>query len=304
MTDARLVLRDSAEGQGRRRLALVAPDGVVACQLTIDAVQLSDGAGGVVAVGGVGNVATDPAHRRRGLASRLLERSIEEGRACGSDGMLLYGIDGFYERFGWRSCGDERWVRVPLDDARLGEAAGGSRDGTVRARAMVDADRAWIEATYAQVAARTVGARLRAADAPQWAGLEGAEVTVVERRGELAGWVWRGRGTVAERDSVARARSECAVFAELHAVDDDAMVEVVRAAAAVARAEPGDDAVELLTGAPDGHALRSVVRAGRIGGTLEDEVRPTGGAMLLPFTEAAETLVTTGGLYQFLPDRF
>lgn len=298
-----LVLEERIEARGRVRLALVSTvdgEAVDACALTVDPLSLHDGRGGRVPVGGIGNVVTAQAHRRRGLASRLLRLAIDRMQADGAAASLLYGIDGFYERFGWRSCGDERWVHVTLD--ALGAAPGPSGHG---ARALREQDRGWMRRAYEHIAASTPGAASRGADGRAWSTLDPSEVTIVERDGKPVGWAWRGRGSVAERETMAAARPGASVWAELQAVDDDAMLAVIRVAIDRARSmgdEPGR--TELVTGAPDTHPLRRLARAGRLACRFVDDIRPTGGAMLLPFTEAGEELLSAGGLFQFLPDRF
>jgi GNAT superfamily N-acetyltransferase len=60
--------------------------------------------GAALAVGGIGNVYTDPVHRTGGLASALLEHAIAAMQQHGFDVSLLFAsrLD-FYARFGWRS---------------------------------------------------------------------------------------------------------------------------------------------------------------------------------------------------------
>lgn len=287
-----LALVEREEAHGRVRLALESGADEV-CWLTVDPLRVHDGAGGTVELRGIGNVNTEPAHRRRGLASRLLEAAIERMRATGAAGSLLYGIDGFYDRFGWSSWGDERWVEVPL--AALPDRRAG--------RAMVEEDRAQLTATYATVSATTTGADDRSSGRA-WAQLRPAGVEVVERDGELVGWAWLGAGGVPERDAQQqRSEAGSVVFAELQAVDDQAMLDVLAAAARRARAhDPA--ATRIVTGAPERHPLRRLARRGAIDCRLVDEVRPHGGAMLLPFDEVGSRLADAAAPFQFLPDRF
>ena len=60
--------------------------------------------GAALAVGGVGNVYTDPTYRHAGVASALLERAIAVMQRHGFDASLLFAsrLD-FYARFGWQS---------------------------------------------------------------------------------------------------------------------------------------------------------------------------------------------------------
>lgn len=296
-----LRLRERAVAPHRVQLALVDSSGgaeIEACCLTIDHLRMHDGAGGRIIVGGIGNVATLEAWRRRGLASELLKVAIQHMRAAGCDASLLYGIDHFYEPFGWRSRGDERWVHVQLHGEVL-DAAGGDATDVRRAK---HADLPRIAAAYEALAATVPGALDRPLEGRVWAAFDPAEVTIVERDGELVGWAWRGRGALHERDALAARLPQAAAFGELQAVDDGAMAAVLEAARAFAR-EAGDEPSrsELVVAAPEAHPLRRLARAGKLECRLVDEVRPHGGTMLLPFTQAGEL---RGELFQFTPDRF
>jgi GNAT superfamily N-acetyltransferase len=297
---SQLALVEREEPRGRVRLALVDGRGaaaVDACELTIDPLTLHDGGGGLVPVGGIGNVATRPSHRRQGLATQLLEVAIERMRASDMAASLLYGIDGFYEPLGWRSCGDERWVQLPLDGWR------DTPSSAARARALQAPDLPRIHELYEQLAAATPGAVHRTGT-HAWARLDPAEVDVVERDGDLVGWCWRGVG-LPERDDAQSSRQRTVAFAELQAVDQDAMLAVLDAAVARARRdEHVPDASALVTGADDTHLLRRLARLGLVEATLVDEVRPRGGPMLLAFDDRGRALLGRGDLYQFLPDRF
>mgnify|MGYP000111885172 CR=1 FL=1 len=54
-----------------------------------------------VRMGGIMGVATDPEHRGKGYASRVLRRCVEVMAENGFDLSILFGIEGFYERFGY-----------------------------------------------------------------------------------------------------------------------------------------------------------------------------------------------------------
>ncbi len=301
---AGLTLLERAEPHDRARLSLVDVDEtgaqVEACMLTIDRFELHDGTGALVRVDGIGNVVTLESHRRRGLARELLHVAIDHMRTDGASASLLYGIDDFYAPFGWRSCGDERWVHVPL--ARWTSPAA-SLDVTTRAMRATDLGQ--LQALYERIAATVPGAASRTSGRA-WAQLQPPEVTVVERGDALVGWAWRGCGQVAERDALEqRLPAGSLAFAELHAVDEEAMLAVLDAAVRAARDdEERPDATELVVGACERHALRRLARAGVVECRLIDEVRPHGGAMLLPFDDAGRRLLATGDLFQFTPDRF
>ncbi len=84
-------------------------------------------AGDVFTMGGIGEVSTKAAYRRRGLSGRLLEMAITYMDAEGMDfSMLATGTPGHYSRFGWEEvttywkqaeisplqCGDIRLLRL------------------------------------------------------------------------------------------------------------------------------------------------------------------------------------------------
>ena len=54
-----------------------------------------------VRVGGIGGVATDGDYRKRGLMDRTAQAAFDAMRAAGYDLSLLFGIDGFYDRYGY-----------------------------------------------------------------------------------------------------------------------------------------------------------------------------------------------------------
>ncbi len=54
-----------------------------------------------VRAGGIGAVATDGDHRKRGLMDRTAQTAFEAMRAAGYDLSVLFGIDGFYDRYGY-----------------------------------------------------------------------------------------------------------------------------------------------------------------------------------------------------------
>jgi GNAT superfamily N-acetyltransferase len=61
-------------------------------------------AGATVLVGGIGNVFTTPAHRERGIASRLLRHAVASMKSAGFDLSLLFAVRlAFYGRHGWSS---------------------------------------------------------------------------------------------------------------------------------------------------------------------------------------------------------
>ncbi len=64
----------------------------------------------VVKIGGIGSVATHPDYEHRGIATRLLERAIEEMRSRGYLLSLLFtGRTSFYERLDWVKIPRPTW---------------------------------------------------------------------------------------------------------------------------------------------------------------------------------------------------
>ncbi|MBN2583833.1 MAG: GNAT family N-acetyltransferase [Planctomycetes bacterium] len=55
-------------------------------------------------VGGVAGVGTRPEHRMKGYSRRVLKRSMEVMTEDGLDVSMLFGIPGYYHRFGYRSA--------------------------------------------------------------------------------------------------------------------------------------------------------------------------------------------------------
>jgi predicted N-acetyltransferase YhbS len=63
-------------------------------------------------MGGVGGVATDPEYRRRGLASRLMRKSLEYMNDEGLETSLLFGDPEYYRRFGYEVAAPASGFRV------------------------------------------------------------------------------------------------------------------------------------------------------------------------------------------------
>ena len=72
----------------------------------------------VVRVGGIAGVGTDPAHRRRGLALRVLQRSLQLMADEGYESSFLFGIEDFYHRAGFATCMPEHGLSLAAADAR------------------------------------------------------------------------------------------------------------------------------------------------------------------------------------------
>ena len=86
---------------------------VVACAVVIDR-TIRIGAR-PVRVAGVGNVCALPAYRGGGIVDRVLLAAMEEAAGRGFEWGLLFcrpEIMKVYERTGWQSCMDRRFVRI------------------------------------------------------------------------------------------------------------------------------------------------------------------------------------------------
>jgi predicted N-acetyltransferase YhbS len=93
------------------RDTLVAVDGnrlVGSVQIFNRTIQL---AGETIPLGGIGSVATHPEHERRGIATELLRRAIDEMTARGMALSLLFTDRiSFYQRLGWIQIPHPVWV--------------------------------------------------------------------------------------------------------------------------------------------------------------------------------------------------
>lgn len=93
---------------------------VVACTVVIDrTIRIGERP---VRVAGVGNVCALPAYRGRGVVDRVLLSAMEEAAGRGFEWGLLFcrpEIMKVYERTGWQSCMDRRFVRI---DSTTGES--------------------------------------------------------------------------------------------------------------------------------------------------------------------------------------
>jgi len=87
--------------------------------------KVSDGKGGSIAAGGIGEVCTDSNHRRRGLSKQLLQDAIEIMTKKGMKMSLLHAAPSFfpvYESAGYE-CTLSEWSVVPVDRSKLDASA-------------------------------------------------------------------------------------------------------------------------------------------------------------------------------------
>jgi hypothetical protein len=143
---------------------------------------------------GIGGVETEKECRHRGYARRVLDavvQHMEEGEAALS---MLYGIPGFYPRFGYATAGPEHYIDMP-----------GPFDGAVlppgwQVRPFIPTDLPALRRLYDQNTARGVGAAVRSLEAGPWAklvepegkGAEGCRVVEAADR-QIRAYAWRAR---------------------------------------------------------------------------------------------------------------
>ena len=68
---------------------------------------------------GLAEVAVHPGHRRKGVASTLVQAALDEGRAARADAALLFGDEPLYTRAGFRTV-QNRITLIEMEGARTG----------------------------------------------------------------------------------------------------------------------------------------------------------------------------------------
>src|SRR5215213_1951439 len=71
----------------------------------------------VVRMDGIGGVGTEEEFRNRGYSRRVMETAIEEIRRGDAALSTLFGIEDFYQKFGYETTGPEYTVVLPLAEA-------------------------------------------------------------------------------------------------------------------------------------------------------------------------------------------
>lgn len=291
----------------------------VVARLTIDRMQLHVGGGATVSMDAVGNVFTAESQRGRGLARTLMLDAVERMRRSDAAISMLYGIDDFYDRLGWRPAGDECWLRVEVAKR---PAASALPDGWVM-RDATSGDLPAMRRLYDEVAREVVGASARDDGAGAWRAVS------TRRPGATAHVLIDDAETLVaytlppEPFPVARAEAErcprALVVAELQARDDVAATAALGALVVDARAA-GRMAVHVGTS-----PRTTVARAARsFPHEFARQVRPRGGSMVLlldaarwagglvgraPVTATWTTQSVAAWMrareqYLFLPDRY
>jgi hypothetical protein len=71
----------------------------------------------VVRMDGIGGVSTEEEFRNRGYSRRVMETAVQQMRRGDAALSTLFGIEDFYQKFGYETTGPEYTVVVPLADA-------------------------------------------------------------------------------------------------------------------------------------------------------------------------------------------
>jgi predicted acetyltransferase len=191
--------------------------------------------------GGIGNVATLPEFRRRGLAQQLLRRQCGYMRTRGYDlSLLMTGINPFYEQLGWRTVTDQEWA---ADAAELRSASDPEGSGLIRRFTEADLDQ--VSRIYDRMDLDAVAPRKRSKEywrgQTLWKTVRPENFLVAEYAGSV----------------VAYLRYKTTAEHQLHVVDcgygagqDQAAVDLLRHAAAVEKT-----ATVVKAALPSGHAL-------------------------------------------------
>lgn len=91
-------------------------DGRLVTQCVLYPLRIAHGAGGMIAAGGIGAVATPPEERRRGHVERLLRAVCDELRSQNVPlSMLAAFKESFYRRYGWATFYEARRLSGPPD---------------------------------------------------------------------------------------------------------------------------------------------------------------------------------------------
>src|SRR3954465_13156032 len=71
----------------------------------------------VVRMDGIGGVGTEEEFRHRGYSRRVMETAVQQMQRGDAALSTLFGIQDFYQKFGYETTGPEYSVILPLEDA-------------------------------------------------------------------------------------------------------------------------------------------------------------------------------------------
>lgn len=187
--DLSLVHEPTPEGHTRVKLVR---DGVEISGASIVPMTVRIGTA-QVRMDGIGGVETDEAHRMKGLSRRVLAACIGTMKAGDAPLTTLYGIPGFYTKFGYATLGPEPVVSLP---AAIPEPL----PAGFAARRMEIGDLAAVRSLYDAGMGQATGLLLRADDAPSWRELAASIVrgedearVVTDASGAVVAYAWQAR---------------------------------------------------------------------------------------------------------------
>jgi len=107
-----LLLRRLPRAQWHLSRTMWAPDGTPIAHIRVADRTMRLGAA-MVRVGGIGDVCTHPFHRKRGLMRRLFAHVVEFMREEEYDLSMLWGIEKFYDKFGFSTALSDETCQIP-----------------------------------------------------------------------------------------------------------------------------------------------------------------------------------------------
>ncbi|MDW8105682.1 MAG: GNAT family N-acetyltransferase [Armatimonadota bacterium] len=202
------------EGNAKHVVLLV--DGEEASECWIIPLTIRVGAA-TVRVDGIGGVATKPAHRLKGYASRVLWRAVEEMTAGDAALTMLYGISDFYHRFGYVTAGPEYAIFLYDEQRRKGIPAGW------QVREFLPTDFPAVRRLYEQETALATGAVVREENGQVWQQLlktpgsypQDECWVAVSPAGAVEGYAWRAKWCWSIRDVLEREFPDALTFGEV-----------------------------------------------------------------------------------------
>ena len=140
-----------------------------------------------VRAGGIGAVATDGDHRQRGLMNRTAQAALAAMRAAGYEMSLLFGLDGFYDRYGYVRAWSDFSFLIRAGDLPREKPAAPAR------RFRPDLRRADLIALYNTHHATATGTAVRPTYRRMYPWTQGTEGYGWSEGGRLAGYVLLNR---------------------------------------------------------------------------------------------------------------
>jgi len=233
MSDPACRCTDSSAESGREGTVdvelLLAGQRVSSCRIV--PLRLRIGAA-VVRMDGIGRVETEREHRHRGFARSVMDGALRHMEADAAALTMLYGIAGFYPKFGYVTVGPESTISLPPADGDGGIPSGYS----IRPFGPDNLPR--VQRLYDEMTAGSVATALRRHDSYPWTTLMEPAHTgtspdcqvVTDAGGQITAYVWRGELLQFVR-AHSQVRPDELIVAEVVAAD----VRSARAALALCR---------------------------------------------------------------------